>query len=98
MEFPNLIESNVKTHLFNTLHKCHEHRTHIYLFAFNVVVFVVFIVITGSVLYYSYNKRLSPYEQKQKLLKEQDYVLSKIRFYQDEKKKIESITRLPTFT
>jgi len=97
MEFPNLIEPNVKTHLFNTLQKCHEYRTNVYLYSFNIVVFVLFIGITGAVLYYSYNKKLSPYEQKQKLLKEQDYVLSKIRFYQDEQKKIASITRLPTF-
>jgi hypothetical protein len=71
----------------------------IYLYALNIGVFVLFVGITAAVLYYCYTKRMSPEEARQKQLKEQEYILSKIRFYKEQQRNIASrasITGLPT--
>jgi hypothetical protein len=71
----------------------------IYLYALNIGVFVFFVVLTAAVLYYCYKRRLSPEEAYQKQLKEQEYVLSKIRYYKEQQRNIASrasITGLPT--
>ena len=95
---PRLIEPNARYFLYNTLQKCHDNRVQIYTMVLNIGVFLLFVLITGATLYYCYKKKLTPYEQQQKLMRDQQYVLSKIRFYQDEQKKISSsrITNLPT--
>lgn len=98
MEAPHLIEPNAKYFLYSTLQKCHDNRVQIYTTVLNITVFLVFVSITGITLYYCYNKKLTPYEQQQKLLKDQAYVLSKIRYYQGENmnRKTSDITNLPS--
>lgn len=100
MSSPQLIEPMTKYYLFDTLRSCHETRTTVYYYALNVSVFVIFVGITGYLLYYNYTHRLSDYEKERKMIRDQQYVLSKIRFYQEEKKKqnvsnISNITNLP---
>jgi hypothetical protein len=98
MEAPKLIESNVRNYMLNTLQRCHNYRMRTYTYALNIGVFVFFVGITALILYYCYNRGITPAEREEKLLQDQQYVLSKIRFYQDEQKKISSsrITNLPT--
>jgi hypothetical protein len=97
MDAPKLIESNIKNVLFNTLSKCHGTRVQIYYIVLNLIVFIAFMLITGTILYYCYKKKPTDYESRQKLLKDQEYVLSKIRFYQGEQlqKTMSNITNLP---
>ena len=97
MEYPRLIENNAKYYIQQTLQKCHEHRISIYLTALNVGVFVVFAGLLAAVLYYSYTYKLNPNEAMQKRYRDQSYILSKIRYYQDEQKNISAtgITKLP---
>lgn len=97
MEGPNLIDLSTKHFLYNTLEKCHHNRIKIYTFAFNVMVFILFTTIFGLTLYYCYKKKPSEEELRQRVLKEQQYILSKIRFYQGENlnKKSTNITQLP---
>jgi hypothetical protein len=68
-----------------------------YSYVLNIGVFVLFLGITSLTLYYCYNRNLSPEEKQAKLIRDQQYVMSKIRFYQEEQKKISSsrITNLP---
>lgn len=93
----SLIEPSAKYFLQNTLKKCHEKRVSIYNTTLNVVVFAVFILFVGGILYYNYKNKPNEYERYQKMLKDQEYVLSKIKYYQTEhaKSKYTHITDLP---
>jgi hypothetical protein len=97
MDAPKLIEPGVKYHLYNTLSKCHDTRVGIYTWVFNIVVFASFALVTGATLYYCYKNRLSPEERYNKMMKDQAYILSKIRFYQNERMNmpLSSLTSLP---
>jgi len=99
MDRPRLIEPTSKYYMSEILHKCHENRVTIYQYALNIGIFVIFIIVVGLVLYYCYKSKLTPEEEYQKKIKEQEYVLSKIRFYKDHQRSIASksdITSLPT--
>lgn len=97
MNYPQLIELTVKDSIHGALHKCHSNRILIYNYIFNFMVLFVFILIFGIGLYYCYKQKPTEYELHKKMLKDQQYILSKIRFYQDEKHKqsISNITKLP---
>ena len=94
---PRLIEPGVKGFLQNTLHRCHDNRVKLYTWFFNIGILIVFFGIFGAALYYCYKKKLSPEEQYQKMVKDQAYILSKIRFYQNERldHPLSSISSLP---
>ena len=103
IETPQLIETSAKNYLYYNLKQCHHNRVNVYYYVLNIGVFIAFVVITGLVLYYCSKRKLSEYDQKQKMLKDQEYILSKIRFYQDindSKKQSQetSITDLPFIT
>jgi hypothetical protein len=99
MDSPKLIEPTAKYFLYHTLNKCHEHRTQIYVFAFNLCILIVFVLVVGITLYLCYRKKPTSEELRQKMLRDQQYVLSKIRFYQGENRKqkehTSEITNLP---
>jgi hypothetical protein len=94
---PRLIEPGVKYFLYNTLNQCHATRVNIYSWVLNVSVFVVFACIFGAALYFCYKRKLTPEQQYEKMMKDQAYILSKIRFYQNERIEhpLSSITSLP---
>ena len=96
---PRLIENSAKSYMSGILNKCHNTRVSIYLYALNIGVLICFVVVVGLVLYYCYKTRLSPQEEYQKKLKEQEYILSKIKVYKEHQRNISSrasITGLPT--
>ena len=99
MEQPRLIEPNMKNYLYNTLQSCHNTRIKMYTTIFNIVVFVIFAMVMGGTLYYCYKRKPSPYEHYQKMIKDQETILSKIRYYQNERvgsqQSSSSITNLP---
>jgi hypothetical protein len=100
MENPRLIENSTRYYLYNNLKQCHINRVSIYYYVLNIGIFLLFIIITGIILYYCNKNKLTDYEKQQKILKDQQYVLSKIRYYkEDAKTKQESqysgITGLP---
>jgi|UniRef100_A0A6C0ESZ5 hypothetical protein len=101
MDNPKLIDPSMKYYLYNTLQSCHTTRVQVYTTIFNVVVFVLFIALVGGALYYSYKRKLTPYEKHQKMIREQEIILSKIRYYQNERVGMKSgatssyITNLP---
>jgi hypothetical protein len=97
MENPILIEHSMKSYLSTVLSTCHINRVNIYYIVLNVSVFILFLSIFGLTLYYCYKKKPTAYEYQQKMIKDQEYVLNKIRFYQEQnqKAKISPITNLP---
>lgn len=84
-ESPKLIETSAKNYLYYTLHQCHQNRVGVYYYALNIGVLVLFLGITAAVLYYCSQRKLTEYDQRQKMMRDQEYVLSKIRFYQEMK-------------
>ncbi len=96
---PSLIDVNSKIYMSNLLQKCHENRTNVYYFFFNLGIFLTIILIFGFALYYSYINKPNDYEKYQKNLKDQEYILSKIRFHQqihhENQAKMSNITNLP---
>jgi len=100
MDKPRLIETGTHMYLKDTLKSCHDYRSTIYYYSFNTIVFLLFVGITGLVLYYCNKQKLSDYEKNQKLISDQRYILSKIRYYQEDNKKqkeqLSSITNLPS--
>jgi hypothetical protein len=96
---PRLIEPTSKYYMSEILSKCHDTRVSVYQYSLNIGVFIVFIIVTSIVLYYCYRTKLTPEEEHNKSLKNQEYILSKIRFYKDHQRTIHSksdITTLPT--
>jgi len=100
MEYPRLVEANVRSYLYGTLNKCHEYKATIYSWTFNIGIFVVLVGVIGLVLYCCRKRELPPWEKEAKMLREQNYVLSKIKEYQmDQKRQSSLITDLPfTYT
>ena len=86
-------------YLKDILKTCHNYRTNIYYYAFNAFMLFLIIGITWLVLYYCNKQKLSDYEKKQRLIRDQQYILSKIRYYQEDNKKqkeqLSNITNLP---
>lgn len=96
---PRLIENSAKSYMSGILNKCHNTRVSIYLYALNMGVLIVFCIVVGLVLYYCYKRKLTPEEEYQKRMKEQEYILSKIKTYKEHQRNISSrasITGLPT--
>lgn len=94
---PRLIESSIKNTLYQTLNKCHDMRVKYYSIFFNAAIFIIFVGITGVALYFCYKRKLTPEEQYDKMIMDQQYILSKIRFYQNERidHPLSAITSLP---
>ena len=99
MNYPSLIDSNSKQYLMNTLQSCHENRVTIYYYVLNIGIFVLFCFLFGSALYMCYKNKPTPYEKHQKMMKEQEFILSKIRFHQNnfkqQQNQMSNITNLP---
>jgi hypothetical protein len=100
MEYPRLIENSARYYLFNVLQQCHHNRVSIYYYFINISVLVIFLATTALILYYCSQNKITDFEKKRRMIKDQEYVLSKIRFYQElnEKKQqseISQITNLP---
>jgi len=88
MEYPKLIDMGARMYMQNALQSCHENRIKIYYYALNIGVFVSFVFIVGLTLYFCYRNKPTPYELHQKMMRDQEYVLSKIKFYQAEQKNL----------
>lgn len=96
MEQPSLIEASTKNYLFNTLKQCHTNRVNVYYYIFNISIFVIFVAVVGTILYRCSMNKPTEYQRQQKMLRDQQYVLSKIRYYKEEVENSDNqhITRL----
>jgi hypothetical protein len=85
---PKLIDEQTKNYLYHTLNNCHHMRVKYHTIILNVGVFLLFVGMLGGILYYLYVTKPNPDEQYNKTMKDQEYILSKIRFYQEQQHKI----------
>jgi hypothetical protein len=96
---PRLIETGTHSYLTDTLKQCHTTRVGVYYYVLNFGVFFLFVSLFAAFLYYSHLQKKSDYEKKQKMIRDQEYILSKIRFYQENaqmrNEQQSSITTLP---
>jgi hypothetical protein len=96
-EKPTLIEPGVKYFLIESLKQCKEFKNKYKNIMFNIAMCVLFFLILGGILIYKYRGKLTPSEKEIKNKEKQQYVLSKIKNYQDAKLLSEQslITGLP---
>jgi hypothetical protein len=85
MEYPRLIENTTRYYLSKTLNQCHSFRVNIYYYVLNISVLIILVLGVGATLYYCSKGKLTEYEKQQKIYQDQQYVLSKIRYYKDTK-------------
>ena len=98
MQPQGLIEPGVKSYMYEILQKCHNNRVTIYLYALNYGVLILFVGITALILYNCYKSKLSPDQEYQKRLREQAYILDKIKVYKEHQRHIaqtNGFTKLP---
>ena len=95
MDPPKLIEYGTMQYMQSVLSQCHENRVNLYLYTLNIGVFIFFGGLLFLVLYYSYKTRMTPDEAYQKRMREQEYVLSKIKVYKEHQ---HHITKTSGFT
>jgi hypothetical protein len=96
---PALTEPGMKYFLSHTLKQCHITRNKFHNLIFNVGLFISFLLVLGLILLYKYKGKATPMEQDQKNNQKQQYILSKIKTFQETKKRMhqELITGLPNW-
>ena len=96
---PTLTEPGVKYFLHQSLKQCHIVRDNFYNMVFNVGLLIGFLLILGLILLYKYKGKLTPAEIAIKNKEKQQYILSKIKIFQQNKRiaQQELITGLPAW-
>jgi hypothetical protein len=96
---PVLTEPGVKYFLHQTLKQCHVVREKFHNTVFNIGLFIAFLIILGLILLYKYKGKLTPVEIARKNKEKQQYILSKIKNFQEVKRRAhqELITGLPAW-
>lgn len=94
---PMLTEPGVKYFINETLKQCHKFKEKHHNMIFNIGLLVAFFIILAILLLYKYKGKLTPEEIEQKEAIKKQYILSKIRNFQDAKIRAqqELITGLP---
>jgi hypothetical protein len=94
---PSLIEPGVRYFFSEALKKCHTFKENYHNLMINIGLLICFIIILGIILLFKYKGKLTPEEIRQKELDKKKYILSKIKNYQDTRKREEQelITGLP---
>lgn len=94
---PNLTEPGVKYFLNETLKQCHQFKMKYHNLMFNFGLGILFFAILGGVLLYKYRGKLTPSEKEVKNQEKKQYILSKIKNFQDAKRMASQslITGLP---
>ncbi len=90
---PRLIDTSALYYLEGALKKSHEIRVKYHRIIWNFGIVFAFFFILGCFLYYRYTTRPSEQEANYKLIKDQEYVLSKIRFFQEQNQRINESKR-----
>jgi hypothetical protein len=96
---PLLVEPGIKYFLHETLKKCKEYKEQYNNYLYNAGLFIFFTLILGAILLYKYRGKLSTEEMQQRDREKRQYILSKIKNFQDAKRIAhqELITSLPNW-
>ena len=83
---PRLTEPGIKYFLNETLKQCHVYKSNYNNILINIVLLVGFLLILGAILFYKYKGRLTQVEKDQKTKEKQQYILSKVKSFQEAKR------------
>jgi len=83
---PSLVEPGVKFFLYQTLKQCHVIRNNFHNTVFNIGLFLFFLIILAIILICKYKGKLTPVELAKKNKEKEQYILSKIKNFQESKK------------
>ena len=99
MDKPNLLESETRFFLSQSLKKCNKFKEEYYNYIFNIGAFISIILVFGTILLVKYRGKISNTEKEEKDRKKKEYILSKIRIMQDIKRQNSQdlITNLPAW-
>jgi len=94
---PILVEPGVKYFLGETLKQCKVFKDKHKNTMFNISMFFIFLGLLGGLLVYKYKGKLTDSEREEKDMEKKQYILSKIRNFQDAKLRAHQnlITGLP---
>ena len=94
---PVLVEPGIKYFLNETLKQCKDFKNKYNNLLINVCLLLAFFIVLGAILLYKYKGKLTPVEKDIKNRNKQQYILSKIKNFQDAKRIAhqELITGLP---
>ena len=94
---PSLVEPGIKSFIGNTLKQCHDYKMKTYTLFLNLAVLTIFLLVFGGFLYYRYKNKPTPYEIRQKMMRDQEIIMSKINSYQDDRKRASyaNMTHMP---
>lgn len=94
---PVLIEPGIKYFLNETLKQCKDFKNKYNNLLINLFLLLAFFIVLGVILLYKYKGKLTPVEKDIKNRNKQQYILSKIKNFQDAKRIAhqELITGLP---
>lgn len=97
LEKPMLTEPGVKYFINETLKQCHQFKEKYQNMLFNIGLLIAFFIILGMLLLYKYRGKLTPEEMEEREMQKKQYILSKIKHFQQEKLKAQQqlITGLP---
>ena len=96
---PALTEPGMKFFLGHTLKQCNITKNKFHNLMFNLGLLVSFLLVLGFILLYKYKGKITPIEKDRKNNQKQQYILSKIKTFQETKKRAhqELITGLPNW-
>lgn len=96
---PNLIDDSARLYVDSLLQKSHAVRVQTHYYALNVAVVCAFVAVFGGFLYYRYVSKPTAAVAFNRVMKDQEFVVSKIRFFKEQNEKINQmsspITGLP---
>ena len=101
---PKLIEPGVKYFFKGILKECHNYKQTNYNLFYNIFLFIVFFSILGIILFNRYKGNKTKEEIYQKNLKDKQYIMSKLVYYNrsnlENQQRIQNnmITNLPDFS
>ena len=98
IERPKLIESDIQYSLFHSLKMCHHNRATVYVWIWNLAIFLIFISVFGIALYLCAKNKKDNVENREKMISDQKYVLNKIRELREVdsyRNQMNTLTKLP---
>ena len=84
---PSLIEPGVKYFLNETLKQCHTYRLKYNNIILNISLAIFFFLLLGIILLFKYKGKLTPLEKEMKNREKREYVLTKIKNYEQSKRR-----------
>ena len=78
---PKLVQNTTKYFFNSVLKECHKLKENNYNLFYNISMFFLFILILGSILFYKYKGNKTKEQKYQDNLKDKQYIMSKLVYY-----------------